>query len=513
VVSCIHRQTFLADQLLALPCISVSLKLQKAGKIIHQSFCDSESRTQLERCKQEKMTAMKIWFLPPATPFKTSVRIILGACVVLTALAMMVGAWTLPFVFESSTIFYKFGLDRILLQTGKLLGLTATVLLLLQLVMVSRFRFLDKIFSLNRLYALHRFNGFAIVTLMLLHGLLILAAEDFTFFPMEKRYWPEFLGIGTALVMIGIVLFANWRQVMGLTYELWRRTHQALASLVILSVFVHLLFVSETFESGLPRSLALLFTALNLILIARLWFRRFFQRRRLHQVTRIAPAGQNAYALTLAPINGSTPVTHLPGQFAFIRPLSAKVPREEHPFTIASSPTASKHLQFFIGDRGDWTKLIGRLAIGDAVVVDGPFGMFTHTVLAQEGPVIMIAGGIGITPMLSMLRYMADTGDKRSLLLIWSLRSPGSGIINDELRSLSKRLLDLRVEMFFTRTDGSGPKKSRLERNSLSRILKGWPRSAHVFVCGPPAMMESVAEVLRTLGFSPSNIHKERFQF
>ncbi len=315
-------------------------------------------------------------------------------------------AWTLPFLFESPTIYYKFGLDKTLLRGGKLMGLTATILLLFQLLMVSRFKFLDKIFSLNRLYTVHRYNGIAILTLALLHGVSILAAGNFTFFPLEIRYWPEFLGISTAVVMLGIVISANWRQSLRMPYEFWRRTHQVVAPLSITAVCVHLLFVSETFESGLPRWLAMGFASLNMLLIGRLWFRRLFHRPRLHEVVSITPAGQNAVAVTLAARNSPT-LAYLPGQFAFIRPLSARLPREEHPFTIASSPIQSKLLQFVIGAKGDWTNQVDRLVVGDPVRVDGPYGVFSHIALADKGPVIMIAGGIGVPTK----RISGTTGD------------------------------------------------------------------------------------------------------
>ena len=455
---------------------------------------------------------MKIEFQIPTAPFTAKVRMLLGAVIALAALVVIASAWTLPFLFESPTLYYKFGLDKTLLRGGKLMGLTATILLLFQLLMVSRFKFLDKIFSLNRLYTVHRYNGIAILTLALLHGVSILAAGNFTFFPLEIRYWPEFLGISTAVVMLGIVISANWRQSLRMPYEFWRRTHQVVAPLSITAVCVHLLFVSETFESGLPRWLAMGFASLNMLLIGRLWFRRLFHRPRLHEVVSITPAGQNAVAVTLAARNSPT-LAYLPGQFAFIRPLSARLPREEHPFTIASSPIQSKLLQFVIGAKGDWTNQVDRLVVGDPVRVDGPYGVFSHIALADKGPVIMIAGGIGVTPMLSMLRYMADTGDTRSLLLIWSLRSKADMIFADEFESLQQRLANLRVELIFTRNDGPDKTMCRLDPTGLEHILEGWPRNASLFVCGPPAMMDTITNALKSIGFQASRIYTERFQF
>ncbi len=212
--------------------------------------------------------------------FTGRTRIFLRIAYILSVLLLLAGACTIPFVFESSTMFYKFGLEKTLLCSGKVAGIIAAAIVFFQVVLVSRFKIQDKIFALNRIYSIHRINGIVIAVLALLHPILILAAEGFTLFPLEKRYWPEFLGIGLFIFILGLVITSNWRSVFGLSYKMWLRIHRLAVLGVIIAAGIHILFVSETFESGLPRALVFAAVGLNVALIMRLWYRRLFTDKR-----------------------------------------------------------------------------------------------------------------------------------------------------------------------------------------------------------------------------------------
>ena len=447
-----------------------------------------------------------------AAAFRQRTRFVLGGVCILAALAIMAGTWCLPFFFESATIFYKFGLQKALLRGGKIVGLTAAVLLCFQVVLVSRFRFLDKIFALNRLCTCHRRNGIAVAIFSLLHPLMILAADNFTLFTFAKRYWPEFMGVGLLVVIVGIVVTAYWRLPLGLAYEVWLRFHRLLTLLAITAALIHIRFVSETFGAGLPLALVLAAAGLMLLLFLRLWQRRIFTVKRTYTVSKISPTGHDACVLELKP-RGSRVFPFLPGQFAFITPLSSNIPKEEHPFTLSSSPSGSDHLQCVIRARGDWTARINRLQTGEAVIVDGPYGLFSHEAYRRPGPLIMIAGGIGITPMLSMLRFMADTNDPSSVLLIWSNKTEASVVLGDVVESLPQRLQHLEMIHVITRENIGGDIRGRLDQAELERLLAGRSRKSRIFVCGPPPMMMAVSQALKIAGFNPARIHTEKFQF
>ncbi len=439
------------------------------------------------------------------------IRMVLGGtCILLTSL-FVAGAWTIPFLFESSSILYKFGIEKTFLRSGKVLGVTAAALVFLQVFLVSRFKFLDRIFSLNQMVFFHRMNGLAILFLALVHPILIIAAENFTFFAFEKRYWPEFLGVAVFIFILVIVTTANWRLMFHFAYDQWLRFHRLITVVAIALMTTHILFVSETFTSGLPHTFVFVAAGINLMLILRLWFRRLFPGKRRFVVSNVEPAGKDAYSIVVQPCDGQI-LDYIPGQFAFITPVSANVPKEEHPFTISSSPSRPGALQFVIRSLGDWTSKINRIKAGETVLIDGPYGLFSHEVLTENEPIIMISGGIGITPFLSMLRYMADVDDPRQILLIWSNKTKEHIVFPEEFNTLEQSLQHFHIIHLITRDSEGKNKIGRLDQNRLEKLLKGWRRTSNIFICGPLEMMKEMTRAVKNIGFSSARVYKEDFK-
>lgn len=169
------------------------------------------------------------------------------------ALGIMAAGMSIPFLFESPSLYYKLGMDKAMLQTGKSAGLLAAVLILFQVVFVSRLFFLTQAFSLKTLYVAHRFSGKMILALVLVHGFCILASENFVFFSLEKRYWPEFLGMGLLGMISGIVLGSIKPSLVGVSQKRWSCIHRWTTPLAVFLVFVHVRFVSESFDFTIPR--------------------------------------------------------------------------------------------------------------------------------------------------------------------------------------------------------------------------------------------------------------------
>lgn len=190
-------------------------------------------------------------------------------------LLILTGAWSLPFNYPSSSILYKFGTDRILLRSGKLVGISGGLLLLTQLLAVSHLGFLEKIFGSATLLRFHRINGLFLL-LIFSHPLLIQGAYDFTFYTLEKKYLPEFLGVALLFCLALLVLSAWFRNRLPISYKAWRAGHRVGALLVTVLFFTHLLTVSGTFKKGLPWRLAILLAATEGILMLMIFGRALF---------------------------------------------------------------------------------------------------------------------------------------------------------------------------------------------------------------------------------------------
>ena len=444
--------------------------------------------------------------------FSPRKRFVLSVIFICCILVLIVLSWSLPFTFEASSIYYKFGIHKSFLRAGKVVGLTAALLIYLQVILACRSRLLDHVFSLNRLFAFHRFSGVAIVVLACIHITLILAAEKFVIFPFEKWYWPELVGVGLFLFLLPFVLVGFLRRFLPLPYELWLFMHRIGGIFAVMLLTAHILFVSETYKIGFPRYLIIFTTAMILLLLLKLWFERYSRRSRGWEISAIDQINPRSTRIEIA-VPQDAIFKYFPGQFAFITPFSSSIAAEEHPFTISSSPTRPATIEFTISNSGDWTGKIPFLKPGESITVQGPFGLFSHLVNPDDEPLIMISGGIGITPMLSMLRFMADTGDPRRILLIWSNKTRDDIVFGDEFDAFQHLLPGLQIHHVFTREKLNGYVQGRLDEEMLEKLLADWDRTAKIFLCGPPAMMHSLGNSLVKLGFSAKSVYKEEFRF
>jgi hypothetical protein len=204
----------------------------------------------------------------------SSKRFIPGSILVILAILLLAAGWTIPYQFESSSILYKFGIQKVLLRSGKLIGITVALLLFYQILLPSHLKFLERIFSRKRLLALHRVNGFLITLLVLLHPVLIKASENFTAYRFESKYYPEFVGIGLAFIILTVSMLAFFKERVTISYGKWLVLHRFGATMVLLILPLHVLWVSDTFKEGLPRNAALGIFGLNLLLLLRIWLRR-----------------------------------------------------------------------------------------------------------------------------------------------------------------------------------------------------------------------------------------------
>jgi predicted ferric reductase len=217
--------------------------------------------------------------MPASQSFIVKNRVLLGTGLVLLAMALLAGGWSIPFQFESFSILYKFGKLKLYLRYGKVIGITVALLLFFQVLLAARIKILVQIFSAKSVLMLHRINGFIIACLIVVHPVLIKASDNFTPYIFGKKYYPEFVGIGLLFVVLTVSLSALFRNLLKMDYSRWRLLHRMGATMVLLILPFHVLFVSDTFKTaGLPRNAALAVFALNLLFISYIWLRRLFQK-------------------------------------------------------------------------------------------------------------------------------------------------------------------------------------------------------------------------------------------
>jgi len=180
----------------------------------------------------------------------------------LAALILLVfaAAASIPFVYESTTLWYKFGPDRILLLAGQVIGLITLVFFGLQLLFAARFGVVDRIIGVKQVLKLHQMIGLLIMVLALAHALLILIPEGLDNLPLGWKYWPEMIGTFVFVLLCLHVGAAFYRSNLGLAYQQWRRLHRLIGYSLFLALNCHVLFVSTSFAQGPPRAALLIFS-------------------------------------------------------------------------------------------------------------------------------------------------------------------------------------------------------------------------------------------------------------
>ncbi len=182
-------------------------------------------------------------------------------------LLVLCGALSIPFFYESKTLWYKVGLSKIMLRGGQMAGLLAALLLFVQIMLAVKGRILEQIFGMSALMRWHRVNGGLLCLFALSHVVLVVAPEGIDNLPIGRKYWPEMVGTGLFLVIVSMAISSHFRQRLGLVYKRWRVVHKVFGYLALCLVPVHVLFVSESFEQGLPKAALLIAFSMDIILV------------------------------------------------------------------------------------------------------------------------------------------------------------------------------------------------------------------------------------------------------
>jgi predicted ferric reductase len=202
-----------------------------------------------------------------------------GIILLLIPAGILCGA-SLPFFFESQSLWYKFGIEKTMLQWGKAAGFAAIVLIVCQGLWTAGPNALTALVSVKRRYTIHRICGILLAVLILLHPLLILWSAGFTPIPLELRYWPEYLGIVSAVLILITAAVSLRRAKLQLSHKTWQRLHRWAAPVITILALIHAPAVSETFGFMVPRVWLGMIILAALVLFTRLYLNRLTRRKK-----------------------------------------------------------------------------------------------------------------------------------------------------------------------------------------------------------------------------------------
>jgi predicted ferric reductase len=396
----------------------------------------------------------------------------------------------------------------LLYQLSQVCALIGFNLLTFQFLLASRMPILEMGLGQDRLFQVHRAFGIAGFGFVALHGLAYTTWELIARGSISVSLLKLAGVLGLTLTAL-IAVVAMYHDRFGMKYETWKNIHR-LTFLILPMVFVHSLLLGSTIISSQAVRIQW-FVLVGLYGVVVVYRASILIYIRNHPF-KVSAVRQESHDTWTVEFDGPKP-RYLPGQFMFVNLVRNGTVSESHPFTISSSPTADI-MSITPKAIGDFTSTIRHTAIGDQAYIEAPFGVFSYT-NSDAQRLAFIAGGIGITPFLSMLRHMRDTNTKRDVVLIWGNKTEDDIMFVDELRDMV-RSFD-KFTMHHVLSHGEWEGKSGLSGDTgfvdgdKVRQYLGTPTDYEIYVCGPPIMMTKLIPAIKSLGVPPGQIRSERF--
>ncbi len=394
------------------------------------------------------------------------------------------------------------------------LGYSGLAIMGLQFGLTARFKYVTEPWGEDVIYHFHRNISLFAVALVLVHPSIMFVVHPELFaLPQDgKLPWGAVFAFLSVFALLALVVTALWRVKLNISYETWHLTHIALAITAVTGGLLHMVgwsfYLVDPWKRALWIGLTIFWVAL--VFYVRL-VKPLFMLRRPYRVTEVRQERGDTTTLVMRP-DGHPGFRFSPGQFGWLTVWGSPFKITAHPFSFSSSATATDgRVEMSIRKLGDFTKEIDKVPVGRRVYIDGPYGAFTIGNPADMH--VLIAGGVGVTPMMSMIRTLADAGDKRPVILIYGSKDWDSITFREELEKLKARL-DLTVihVLAVPPADWTG-QRGFITAEVLKRHLPQ-PYAAHeYFICGPAVMMDAIEKALGELEVPLSKYHSERYSF
>lgn len=405
------------------------------------------------------------------------------------------------------------GIGGFYLGAGQLLGLLATFFALTQFLLMGRIPWIEHQFGMDRLAIYHRLNGYLSIGLIVVHPIfltlhhMVLEHIDFTdaYISIYAEHPYTVWALIAELLFVGVVFSSMYIARKHLKFETWYFVHLMVYAAIVLASFHQFANGGTLIASPVAKWLWIglyAFVVINIVVwrfgiiaLNSVWYRFTVSRvvRETPTVISVYIRAKNAQRLHVKP-----------GQFILVRFLTKDFWWQEHPFTVSWIPH-SDELRITVRAVGDYTASIATLKPGARVAISGPFGRFTSEI-AQTDKKLLIAGGIGITPLRCIFEEESQQGG--DAILLYANKTSRDVPLGAELDALASSAS--RIHYIFSE---ERVKRSNFGSIDLSMIKTYAPdyKDRDIYLCGPPAMVVSLNEQLTKQGVAPGQIHHELF--
>lgn len=404
-----------------------------------------------------------------------------------------------------------------LVETAVAAGFVGFSLMALEFALISRINAASQPFGEDSLQLFHNLMGIVALGFVLAHPIMLILSG----YPAACWLNPfsscanlttiaAFLSVFLLLVLISLSI---WRKQLGIKYEHWQFFHGILALIVLGSALIHIFIIGRYTSTPALKLIWLLYSVIVLALIT--WYKiwtplKAFNRR--WEVVENRPELGDARTLVLKPVNHDG-FSFSSGQFAWIKSGRTPFGSGQHPISLSSSGDVEPGgtISFTIKNLGDWSgEEVPALQPGDRVWVDGPYGVFTME-REQAMGYVLVAGGVGITPLHAMLQTMAKREDARPVYLFYGAADSASLTLKKELEKLEERLNLTFVPVLASPEEGWTGEIGFINAEIMGKYVPWQYKWFKYLICGPKPLMDAMEETLPALGVPPENVLTERF--
>lgn len=390
----------------------------------------------------------------------------------------------------------------------------ATITALHQLLLIGRVKWIESVYGLDRLSRVHKWNGYVAILLMIAHVTLVTKAYSiFNNISYANQYlsfltdYDDIISAFLAIVILSATVGLSITIVRrNLKYEWWYYVH-------ILNYLTFFLFASHQLEYGMSQNsewFKLYWIAIYVFTAAHIGYFRFMKPiinywRHGFKISKVVSENDVATSIYITG-HDIEKFKRQSGQFMIFRFLQKGFWTQQHPFSLSWGAN-NKELRITAKKLGDFTSLMPNLTVGTPVIIDGPHGVFTAEQIKRD-KVLMIAGGIGVTPLRSLSEELVGHTD---IVFIYSAKNQTEAVLLEEIKQIQQKSNNtLKLLEIYSEQQVPHAEHGMLNKEALVRLVPDLA-NREVFLCGPPAMMDALKPSLIELGLPKQHLHWERF--